>query len=165
MALSFKWTIFTAAIMGCLPLATSAAPPTMGIPVILQGTTGESACGFPTPTTFLEIRDVSAQITVAGTPLTDLEVLASWAGGTALPTGSSDPQPDVSGAPQGQQIWLPITQTSQGANTTLTYNLHATVLMFAAPGSIVRLGFTSGQGGQTISFTQCQMAGFEGFPF
>jgi hypothetical protein len=124
--------IILAAAMGCLPLgAASAARESgpYGIPVILQGTwNGANGCSFPTPDINIEIRDVSAQVEVNGPPLVDQELLVAWAGGTALPTGNG-PSADVSGAVQGQQIWLPLTQTRtiQGSQT---YSVHATVLMF-----------------------------------
>lgn len=156
--------ILAAAAMGCLPLgAASAARESgpYGIPVILQGTSAGNGCGFPTPDINIEIRDVSAQVEVNGPPLADQEILVSWAGGTALPTGNG-PSADVSGAVQGQQIWLPLTETN---TTSQTYSVHATVLMFPAQGSIIRLGFAGGIGGQTITITDCELAGFQGFPF
>jgi hypothetical protein len=159
--------IILATAMGCLPLgAASAARESgpYGIPVILQGTwNGANGCSFPTPDINIEIRDVSAQVEVNGPPLVDQELLVAWAGGTALPTGNG-PSADVSGAVQGQQIWLPLTQTRtiQGSQT---YSVHVTVLMFPAQGSNVSLGFNSGIGGQTTTFTNCQLADFQGFPF
>jgi hypothetical protein len=144
--------------------AASAASGPYGVPVILLGKwNGGNGCYFPTPDTNIEIRDVAVQVEVNGPPLVDQEVLVSWAGGTALPTGNG-PSADVSGAVQGQQIWLPLTQTSTG-QSLLTYSVHATVLMFPAQGSIVSLGFSAGLGGQTTTFTNCQLAGFQGFPF
>jgi hypothetical protein len=155
--------LIVAAAMGCLPLgaASAAGGPSYGIPVILQGTSGGNACSFPTPDINIEIRDVSAQVEVDGPPLVDQELLVSWAGGTALPTGNG-PSPEVSGAVQGQQIWLPLTETN---TISQTYSVHATVLMFPAQGSIIRLGFAGGIGDQTITITNCQLAGFQGFPF
>jgi hypothetical protein len=156
--------IILAAAMGGLPLgaASAAGGPSYGIPVILQGKwDGANECFFPTPNINIEIRDVSAQVEVSGPPLADQEILVSWAGGTALPTGNG-PSSDVSGAVQGQQIWLPLTETN---TISQTYSVHATVLMFPAQGSIVRLGFTGSIAGQTATFTDCQLAGFQGFPF
>jgi hypothetical protein len=158
--------IILAAAMGGLPLgaASAAGGPSYGIPVILQGTSnGGNGCSFPTPDINIEIRDVSAQVEVNGPPLVDQELLVAWAGGTALPTGNG-PSADVSGAVQGQQIWLPLTQT-RTIEGSQTYSVHATVLMFPAQGSNVSLGFTGGIGGQTTTFTNCQLAGFQGFPF
>ncbi len=157
--------IILAAVTGCLPLgAASAASGPYGTPVILQGTwNGGNGCSFPTPDINIEIRDVSAQVEVNGPPPVDQELLVAWAGGTALHTGNG-PSADVSGAVQGQQIWLPLTQT-RTVEGSQTYSVHATVLMFPAQGSIVSLGFSGGIGGQTTTFTNCQLAGFQGFPF
>nr|WP_294518187.1 hypothetical protein [uncultured Rhodopila sp.] len=137
--LVFGRVVFVGAI-GWLMLGPASA----GTPVTLNAN-GVQTCVFPTVNENIEIRDVSADISVSGPPLSLQEVLFTARGNSP---GHS------------QDIWLPVVLSDAQAQI---YNLHASVLFFAYADARIELAFTGNLAGQTINLN-CAVAGFQGFP-
>jgi hypothetical protein len=106
---------------------------------------GKQTCLFPTVNENIEIRDVSAEISVSGPLLALQEVLLTARGATPS---------------QSQDMYLPVVLADPSGQI---YTLHASVLFFAYKDAQIELGFTGSIAGQQ-TFLRCNLAGVQGFP-